>query len=245
MRIFAFVNGYGWNGTRDGQKGQPTPDPAQPTPGVFNETTLQRFDFVMDQLAQVGMREYNALIADCVWKIMKCSRSYHWTAEQRACTCRSHHSWLAPLQWMRNSDRPAHAPHILVALARAAHMCSVFRNSMYSESTTRLGRIQHLGFACDGSCIVGGPRSTAQNLRLQQGVTTHTSRLPLLRNFSGCLKSSAFGVAQTGIRAILVMVNFYHNAGGIEWCAPPPPPPPPTHVHARTYALHSGFFLQR
>ncbi len=63
MRIFAFVNGYGWNGTRNGEKGQPTPYPAQPTPGVFNETTLQRFDFVMDQLAQVGRRKCSSLIA--------------------------------------------------------------------------------------------------------------------------------------------------------------------------------------
>ena len=46
LRTFGHIDGYGTI--------IPVTNPIQPTVGVFNETALMRYDFVMDALAQVG-----------------------------------------------------------------------------------------------------------------------------------------------------------------------------------------------
>ena len=50
IRTFGHNDGYGTT--------MPVKNPIQPTPGVFNEAALKRYDFVMDALAKVG----NALL---------------------------------------------------------------------------------------------------------------------------------------------------------------------------------------
>ena len=45
LRVFGHNDGYGTT--------MPVKNPIQPRPGVFNETALQRFDFVMNALAEV------------------------------------------------------------------------------------------------------------------------------------------------------------------------------------------------
>ena len=48
--MFGHNDGYGTT--------MPVQNPIQPTPGTFNEAALQRFDFVMNALAEVGARHW-------------------------------------------------------------------------------------------------------------------------------------------------------------------------------------------
>ena len=71
VRVFGHINGYG--------AGQGTPNPIQPTPGVYNETALERYDYILDQMAQVN----DSLLGLCLQTFVR--KTYGWLS--RSC-CR-------------------------------------------------------------------------------------------------------------------------------------------------------------
>ena len=68
LRIFGHNDGYGTT--------MPVKNPIQPKPGVFNETALQRFDFVMNALSEVragGCTDMSAVVHGHAERLHRCA----------------------------------------------------------------------------------------------------------------------------------------------------------------------------